>query len=307
MRTKLNEEDQKQILDSVNALMRLRRKEHTQITPAGDKADNIDEVNNDKHSTITDTVIVSKDYYEEHDSSDESTDESVKSNSVNEDYSDTLERSQNPPLEPPSTRTIVEIDQNIVINDRQTVNNQLSNGDNENVINSKVDEFENTNNNKIYFNTDVSQTCLNNLFESKKINKNNVSIHDNNRHEDSNNVIQNQQHIVEGTIINNMLSSASNLKKYSNQDMTVLQSTSVSVDDDSSNLVQTSKTSRVLDSKGLHSLQIVPDDEDDELSLPTISAITKPDPNKTEELSICFPWKEPCLNEDEFYIKKMSQ
>ncbi|VVC27063.1 Leucine-rich repeat,Leucine-rich repeat domain, L domain-like [Cinara cedri] len=290
MRTKLNEEDQKNILDSVNTLMGLRRrKEHIQITPAGDTTDNLDGVNNDKHTTVTDTVIVSKDYYEEHDSSDESTDESVKSTSDSEDYSDHLERSQKRQLQQLSTRTIVEIDGcNVVhgVDDRQTVNNHLSDGKNGSIINNEVNEFDNSVRSEKDSNTDV------------------VLINENNENED-NSLIQNQQQNTDITITNSALSNVNNFEKCKIEDIIVKQSTGASGSDSSLSLVQTGKTSKVLCTKGLHSFEIIPN-TDDELGLPTVTAITEPDPN-TEELSICLPWKQFYLNEDEYYIKKMSE
>ncbi|XP_060876207.1 dynein axonemal assembly factor 1 homolog [Metopolophium dirhodum] len=69
MRTKLNEVEQKTISDSVNALMSMRRNRNVQITPSafGDSGhwEGVDVRDS------TDSLIVSKDYYNECDSSDD--------------------------------------------------------------------------------------------------------------------------------------------------------------------------------------------------------------------------------------------
>jgi len=75
VRTKLNEEEQKNIADSVNALVELRRKKNMQITTSTSK-DNADR-DEVKKIDSTDNFIVSKDYYDENDSSDDSSDDSV--------------------------------------------------------------------------------------------------------------------------------------------------------------------------------------------------------------------------------------
>lgn len=319
MRAKLNEEDQKQILDSVNTLMKLRRKEHIQIT-LNNKDDNLCDVNNDKNST-TDSIIISKDYYEEHDSSDELTDESIKSKSDSENYYDNLERSQNCQLQQQNTSTIVEIDLNEhYVDGLQTSRNQLSDEDNENVINSKFNEFEckvAKNNNEIHFNTDFSETRSNSSTESKKLPKNNISIseikyndiykelnleksekdynnmvfvHNDNIDGDDHSVLQNQEQNIDITNTNNVFSSTSNLTKCNNQDITVKQSTTA-----------------ILCAKGLRSLEIIPDTDNNVLNVPTITALTEPDLNKIKEMSISLPWKQPYLGEEEYHIKKMSK
>lgn len=78
MRTKLNEEDQNNIMDSVNALMKLRRKKPRQIIPSTQKDDNGGYEGKVYEKDFTDSLIVSKDYYDECVSSDgDSADESI--------------------------------------------------------------------------------------------------------------------------------------------------------------------------------------------------------------------------------------
>lgn len=336
MRTKLNDEDQQIISDSVNALMGLRRKKHIQITTPSDKSDNLDRVDNDKHSA-TDSIIVSKDYYKEHDSSDES----VKSNSDSEDYNDIyLKRSQqNRQLRQQSNHhAIVEIDSDEHgAGNCQTGNNRLYVGNNGTVVNTKFNKFENkvttSNNEQIPLNTDFSQRRSdNNSTESKSLIENNVSgcsetmnnssvykesnfekiVKDINTngvfiHDADDYVGEKQNHernITDVTIItnNDAFSSTGGFEKYNNQDTIVKQSTAE--DCNSLNSSRTGKTSRVLCAEGLrNSLEIVPD-TDDELGLPTI--ITKPDPNKTLEVpNINLPWKQPYLHEEEYHIKEV--
>jgi len=75
MRTKLNEIEQKTISDSVNALMSLRRNRNVQITPSASGDSSHREDVDVSHHDSTDSLIVSKDYYDECDSSD---DDSIK-------------------------------------------------------------------------------------------------------------------------------------------------------------------------------------------------------------------------------------
>ncbi|CAI6343713.1 unnamed protein product [Macrosiphum euphorbiae] len=69
MRTKLNEDEQKTISDSVNALMSLRRNRNVQIIPSASGDSGHREGGDVRDST--DSLIVSKDYYDECDSSDD--------------------------------------------------------------------------------------------------------------------------------------------------------------------------------------------------------------------------------------------
>ncbi|XP_029346209.1 dentin sialophosphoprotein [Acyrthosiphon pisum] len=69
MRTKLNEVEQKTISDSVNALMSMRRNRNVQITPSASGDSGHREGVDVRDST--DSLIVSKDYYDECDSSDD--------------------------------------------------------------------------------------------------------------------------------------------------------------------------------------------------------------------------------------------
>lgn len=76
LRVKITEEEHNTILDSVNALMKLRRTSDVQKTPStpkdgGDFDDKIDGRNS------ADNIIVSRDYYDQCGTSDESTDEST--------------------------------------------------------------------------------------------------------------------------------------------------------------------------------------------------------------------------------------
>lgn len=342
MRTKLNDEDQQIISDSVNALMGLRRKKHIQITIPSDKGDNLDGVDNDKHSG-TDSIIISKDYYEKHDSSDES----VKSNSDSEDSNDVYsERSQqNRQLRQQSHhRAIVEIDgDEHGAGSYQTGNNRSNVGNNGNVENTKFNEFENKvatiNNERIPLNNDFSQkrpdnnsTELKSLtgndvsgcsetthnssvfkesnFEkiAKDINTNAVFIRDKDSYADDHvDEKQNHERNTGVTIItnNDVFSSTGDFEKYDNRDTIVEQSTAK--DCNSLNSPRTGKTSRVLCAEGLrNSLEIVPD-TDDELGLPTITAVTKPDPNILGVPDISLPWKQPYLNEKEYHIKEVSK
>jgi len=69
MRTKLNEVEQKTISDSVNALMSMRRNRNVQIIPSASGDSGHREGGDVRDST--DSLIVSKDYYDECDSSDD--------------------------------------------------------------------------------------------------------------------------------------------------------------------------------------------------------------------------------------------
>lgn len=78
MRAKLNEEEQSAILDSVNALIDLRHKRNKQVSSSIPKDNGGDcEVNG---NNLTDNLIISKDFYDECGSSDDSIDESDKQN-----------------------------------------------------------------------------------------------------------------------------------------------------------------------------------------------------------------------------------
>lgn len=77
MRSKLNEEDQKKIMDSVNYLMKLRQKKNGQIIPSTQR-DNGDHERKVYENDFRDSLIVSKNYYDECISSDgDSADESI--------------------------------------------------------------------------------------------------------------------------------------------------------------------------------------------------------------------------------------
>lgn len=85
MRSKLNNEEQKKILDSVKELMKLRRKRANQISQSISRE-------NGNGDTTTDNIIVSKDYYEKCENSDDSSDESIKSfNQLVREMSDSSE------------------------------------------------------------------------------------------------------------------------------------------------------------------------------------------------------------------------
>ncbi|XP_022166486.1 dynein assembly factor 1, axonemal-like [Myzus persicae] len=71
MRTKLNEIEQKTISDSVNALISLRRNRNVQITPSASGDSGQGEGVDVSHHDSTASLIVSKDYYDECDSSDD--------------------------------------------------------------------------------------------------------------------------------------------------------------------------------------------------------------------------------------------
>lgn len=78
MRIKLNEEEQKKILDSVNALIEIRRKKNAHIAPSSLAGDG-DRVESTGEKKSTTSLIISKDYYDQFDSSDDSVDESITS------------------------------------------------------------------------------------------------------------------------------------------------------------------------------------------------------------------------------------
>ncbi|XP_060854163.1 dynein axonemal assembly factor 1-like [Rhopalosiphum padi] len=69
MRTKLNQDEQKVISDSVRAIMSMRRNRNVQITPSASGDSGYQEGVDGRDST--DSLIVSKDYYDECDSSDD--------------------------------------------------------------------------------------------------------------------------------------------------------------------------------------------------------------------------------------------
>lgn len=91
MRLKLNEQDHKNILESVNALMTIRQKGNMQISLSIDNGDN-------NLANENDNLIDSKDYYDNYDSSDDSVDKNdhefvyeVNSNSE-DDSADALDK-----------------------------------------------------------------------------------------------------------------------------------------------------------------------------------------------------------------------
>lgn len=72
MRSKLNAEEQKTITDSVRAIMSLRRNRNIQITPSASGDSGFQGSFEERDST--DSLVVSKDYYDECDSSDDDSD-----------------------------------------------------------------------------------------------------------------------------------------------------------------------------------------------------------------------------------------
>lgn len=72
MRSKLNAEEQKTITDSVRAIMSLRRNRNIQITPSASGDSGFQ--GNFEGRDSTESLVVSKDYYDECDSSDEDSD-----------------------------------------------------------------------------------------------------------------------------------------------------------------------------------------------------------------------------------------
>jgi len=80
MRSKLNAEEQKTITDSVHAIMSLRRNRNVQITPSASGDSGFQGSFEGRDST--DSLVVSKDYYNEYNSSDDDSDSTDDGSSI---------------------------------------------------------------------------------------------------------------------------------------------------------------------------------------------------------------------------------
>lgn len=335
MRAKLNNEEQKNILDSVKGLMKLRQKRAIHISQSISRE-------NGNGDITTDNVIVSKDYYENYDSSDDSSDESVKSvNQLVCELSDSSEKEsteesvktnklindnngykecvsdpeipQNLPLEQNSTTIELMSNEN---NNHQTSVDQR-NEDHKYSVNKKDDlvtneleyEAKHSIENPFVANTDYLKT-LSAINGTETLNcSNNVLIPDvDNVYKDSN-----EFHVKTDLTFDN----DKNIKKENNvlsnndhpNDDTVTffennNSQSINEKQSSENnkySVQIEKTSQISCGKKLNTLEIVSfiPNTDEEINL----SANVPSSDKVEEIPIQLPWIKSNKKE-EFHIRE---
>lgn len=265
MRTKLNEEDQNNIMESVYALMKLPRKKRGQIIPSTKKDDNGGYEAKVYEKDFTDSLIVSKNYYDECISSDgDSADESVikpnqlvyeiNSESSSEVYSNS-ESDVSEQLQPQST-TIditckkygdcqIDVDQ-VNENDEHLVNINIDTFQNNIVEDTKnisenisfemytdsIEEIKYTGNNDIYNESNLEK-CENDI-------KKNVTLSDN-KNDNKDNNGEHSYNLTDIMVKNNQLLRDDNFENSKNLDINEKRITN----DDSSILcpVQNEKTS----------------------------------------------------------------
>lgn len=325
MRAKLNDKEQKKILDSVKGLMKLRRKRAIHISQSITRENG----NGDK---TTDNVIVSQDYYDKFNSSDDSADESVKS-------VDQLVREMSDNSEDDSTEELVETnklkddinnDRDYVLNiphnqplkqhctaieitSKENNNDQTSfgqrNEDHGFMINKKEDLFKNEAKHSIIESSlnicteSLKQLCANNETETPNC-SNNVVIPDiDNIYKDLNEVCVKTNLIFNNdknskkennSLLNNDRSNDDTESFFENNINQSINGNQSSENDKYS--VQIEKTSQILCGKRLNTLEIVSfiPNTDDEVNLSS----TKPNSNKIEEIPLQLPWIKPYTKED---------
>lgn len=265
MRMRLKEENEQNLLDSVKSLMELRlQKGNNEI------------IEDFIETNRNDNLIVSKDYYDINDFSDDSSDESVK---VNQLVCEINSNSENGSADKLEKSTIDAIENNNIqlfetCNSKDNVNSLCVNNSS----------------------TESIKSCSENEFIIKKSNDYNQP------NENINNVIKNNKLFCDNSFvmfknqdINEKQSSVENNSKNENtckdQDINEKQSIENNSKDE--------KTSQILcDERQYCSLEIIPD-ANDEFCL----SVTQPDQKKIEDISIVLPWKQSNLNEENI-IKK---
>lgn len=270
MRTRLNEEEHNMILDSVNALMKLRQKNNQKeiVSPStpitGDSCSGVRGADEDgRKSNSTDKLIVTKAYYDANDSSDDSSaDESEDSEDLTGVDADLELLNDRRPLstgiEPLETKTLTDEDADL---------GPAEDGDEKRMEMAKRAE-----------NVFVSGT-KHNVDDESNPEKSIIIDYD----------LENKKAInesIDTVMINDGSSCKSDLKTLINGDK------------------KQNTASQVLSVKGLHALKIISDPANDrEFSFSTFKPTGS---SKTEEMSIQLPWQQPCINE-ECHIKKSSE
>lgn len=263
MRKKLKEENEATLLDSVKSLMTLRLQK-------GNNTIIDDFIKTNKN----DNLIVSKDYYDINDSSDDSSDESVKvnqlvceMNSNSENYSgdaDALEKNAINTFENNDKILFVTCNSTDMTNKSSSTKSIKLCKENEFIIeknndynqsNEKHDNINNTKNNKLL--------CDNNFLTSKN------------------------QHIDEKQSVENIFKDEKTSNQKMNENLAIENN---SKDEDTSQIVCTNHS--------YCSLEIIPD-ADDESHLSLFESEQK----KIENISILLPWQQSNLNEEKTIIK----
>lgn len=326
MRAKLNNDEQKKILDSVKELMKLRRKRATQISQS------ISQENGTGDKT-TDNVIVSKDYYEKFKNSDDSSDESVKSfdqlvremsdssedesaeksvetnkliNDINSDKKCVLNISHNQPLEQHSITigiTSKENNHQTNVNQRNEDREYLNSKKEDLFVNETAYETKHSIENPLAPCTDHLQTLsAKNSTESLDCSKS-IFIPDiDGVYKDSDEfcvktdlIYSNDKNIKKenNTLLNNDHPNNTELFFESNINPSINKKQS---SENNKYSVQIEKTSQILCGKRLNTLEIVSiiPNTDDEINLSS----TLPSANKVEEIPIQLPWIKPSIKEE---------
>lgn len=326
MRTKLNNEEQKKIIDSVKELMKLRRKRAIQISQS------ISQENGTGDKT-TDNVIVSKDYYEKCENSDDSSDESVKSldqlvremsdssedesaeesvktnkliHDTNSDKECVLNIPHNQPLEQHSTTIGIMSKENnhqTNVNQRNENREYLSNREEDVFGNETAYVTKPSIENPLATCTDQIKTLnAKNSTESLDC-SNSVFIPDvDDVYKDSDEfcvkkdlILNNDKNIKKenNTLLNNDHPNGTESFFESNKNQSINQNQS---SENNKYSVQIEKTSQILCGKRLNTLEIVSliPNTDDEINLSS----TLPSANKVEEIPIQLPWIKPNIKEE---------
>lgn len=285
LRTKLNEDEYNNILDSVNALVKLRRKSGDQTckpTPTlmGDHRSSVVEVVGKRS---TDNLLITKDYYDEYGSSDDSC---STGKSVNDDDFPGID------------------DVSMCSYDRrlQIATEKADKRDHINAIGIKVGPKTGEEDLQSLSLTDPTETsmCTKNMMISRVKRNFDCSETDSKKNFKINSGIEdgeneNNNNRVEVTKKNDELLHHSRFGKFNHQGV---RKNANNCETYSS---RNEKTSQDISAKGLHALKIISDPtEDDGFSLFSSKSASL---NKAEDISIQLPWTQRCV-EEKCHIKQ---
>lgn len=281
LRTKLNEDEYNNILDSVNALVKLRQKSNDQTskptpTSMGDHCSNGDSAVEVVGKRSTDSLLVTKDYYDENGSSDDScsTGESVDDDFPGIDAVSMCSNDRRLQIATGKTDKRDKINAiGIKVGPRtgeedlqlsSLTNPTETNTSTKNIVISRVKR-----------NFDCSES------DSKKNIKMNSGIEDGENEKNNNS--------VDVAMKNDEILRHSRFGKLNHQDVRK------SADTCETYSSRNEKTSQDISAKGLHALKIIPDPaEDNGFSLFLTKSASS---DKIEDISIQLPWTQRCVEE----------